>query len=108
MAARGNFSVIQGDTFNRSCTFRNKTTGVGVNLTAATISGAIRPAIGNAIPLVCTITSAVNGQFRFGLTAATTAGLTPGVYGIEVQVTYSDGTVQTLITGNLVVVKQKD
>lgn len=101
MAGKANFSVIKGDTFLRNCTFRNKSTGVPVNLTGATISGKI-----GTTNLTCSITSAVNGTFTFGLSAAQTPALTLGLNPIEVQVTYADTTVQTLFNGNINVLDQ--
>lgn len=101
MAGKANFSIIRGDTFLRNCTFRNKTSNTPINLTGATITGKIGSA-----SLTCNITSAVNGQFSFGLTALQTAALPVGVTVIEVQVTYADLTVQTLFTGNVNVMEQ--
>lgn len=97
MAGKANFSVIKGDTFSRSCTFRNKTSLSPVNLTGATVSGKA-----GALALTCTVTNAVGGVFSFGLSAVQTATLTTGINLIEIQVTYSDLTVQTLFNGNLV------
>ena len=99
--ALANFSVIKGDTFRRTCTFRNKTSQTPVNLTGATIIGKA----GNET-LSCSITNAASGQFKFELTPNQTTNLVVGINKIEVQVTYSDGTVQTLFTGNLVAQEQ--
>lgn len=101
MAGKANFSIKRGDTFLRSCTFRNKTSGTPVNLTGATITGKA-----GTTNLTCSITSAANGQFNFGLSATQTAALKLGVLPIEVQVTYADLTVQTLFSGNLNVLEQ--
>lgn len=101
MAGKANFSVIRGDTFLRNCTFRNKTSNTPINLTGATITGKV-----GSTDLTCAITSAVNGQFSFGLSSVQTAALILGINSIEVQVTYSDLTVQTLFTGNINVLEQ--
>ena len=103
MAGAINFNVIQGDTFRRNATFRQKSDQTPVNLTGSTISGKVRLKNGNEIALVCSITDPTAGKFQFELSAATTATLPEGVHRIEVQVVYSDGSVQTLITGNIVV-----
>ena len=96
MAGKANFGIVKGDTFVRNCGFNNKTTGLPVDLTGCTIAGKV-----NALDLACSITDAVNGKFRFGLSAAQTTGLAK-INTIEVQVTYPDSTVTTLLMGNLV------
>ena len=99
--ASANFSVIKGDTFRRTCTFRNKTSGTPVNLTGATIVGKA-----GGQDLTCSITNASQGQFKFELSPSQTLNLVVGINTIEVQVTYADDTVQTLFTGNLVAKEQ--
>ena len=99
--ALANFSVIKGDTFRRTCTFRNKTSGVPVNLTGATIIGKA-----GGQDLTCSLVNAAQGEFKFELSSTQTSNLVVGINKIEVQVTYSDGTVQTLFTGNLVAQEQ--
>ena len=101
MAGQANFSVIKGDTFTRTCTFRNKTSGTPVNLTGATISGKA-----GDLNLTCALVNAAQGQFSFGLSAGVTPNLATGINKIEVQVTYADSTVQTLFNGNLVAEEQ--
>jgi hypothetical protein len=101
MAGQANFSVVKGDTFRRTCTFRNKTSGTPVNLTGATIVGKA-----GQENLTCTIANAAQGQFKFELSPTQSANLATGINKIEVQVTYADGTVQTLFTGNLNAVEQ--
>ena len=99
--ASANFSIIKGDTFRRTCTFRNKTSGTPVNLTGATIIGKA-----GGQDLTCSLVNAAQGQFKFELSPSQTTNLAVGINKIEVQVTYSDGTVQTLFTGNLVAQEQ--
>ncbi len=103
MAGAINFNVIQGDTFRRNATFRQKSDQTPVNLAGSTVSGKVRLKSGTEISLVCSVTDAALGKFQFELSASTTATLPEGVHRIEVQVVYSDATVQTLITGNIVV-----
>ena len=100
-----NFEVTKGDTFFKSCTFRNKGTNVPVNLTGAVFSGIVVKGV-SSVPLTCAVVSASLGQFSFGLSPAQTALLVAGIYQIQVQVMYADTTVKTLITGNLVVQEQ--
>lgn len=101
MAGKANFSVIKGDTFRRTCTFKNKTSGTPVNLTGATISGKA-----GGLDLTCVITNASQGQFKFELSSAQTLTLSAGTNQIEVQVSYADGTVTTLFNGQFVVQEQ--
>jgi hypothetical protein len=98
MAAKANFTVVQGDTFSKTPTFRRKTTKVPINLTGATISGTAA-----GLALTCAVTNGPAGQFSFGLSAVQTAGVPIGVHTYEVICTYADSTVQTLLQGNLVV-----
>ena len=105
MAGKANFSLIKGDTFNRNCTFKNKTSGTPVNLTGAVISGRVVTSE-QSVDLVCSLVNASSGQFKFGLSAAVTGSLKAGIAQIEVQVTYADSTVQTLFNGNLNILEQ--
>lgn len=105
MAGKANFSLIKGDTFTRNCTFTNKTTGSPVNLSGSTISGKVVTSE-QSVNLDCSIVNATAGQFKFGLTSIVTTGLKSGIAQIEVQVTYSDSTVQTLFNGNLNILEQ--
>jgi hypothetical protein len=98
MAGKANLSVVKGDTFIRNCTFRNKATQVPVDLTGCTISG-----IAASLPMTCAIVDAVNGKLSFRLSSSQTNAIGKGINKIEVQVTYPDSTVQTIIQGNLVV-----
>lgn len=106
MAGAINFNVIQGDTFLKNVTFRNKATKVPVDLTDSTVSGIVSLKSGSTVDLTATITNASAGQFSFGLSAAETEELPTGVHKIEVQIVYSDSTVKTLLSGNLVVTAQ--
>jgi hypothetical protein len=98
MSAKANFSVVKGDTFRKTPTFRRKTTKAPVDLTGATITG-----VAAGLTLACVLTNATAGQFSFELTHTQTLTLEVGVHSIEVVCTYADTTVQTLIQGNLVV-----
>ena len=102
--ATANFEVIKGDTFLKSVTFRVKGTNVPVNITGATVSGKVKKtALTN---LTCAVTNGALGTFTFGLSSVQTALLEVGIHLIEVQITYADLTVKTLIVGNLVVKDQ--
>ncbi len=102
MSAKANFSVIKGDTFRKNTTFRHKESKAPIDLTGATITGTVSASTG-VVALTCVITNATAGQFKFELSSMQTAALPPGVWPIEVICVYSDTTVQTLISGNLVV-----
>ena len=105
MAGKANFSVIRGDTFSKSVTMRAKSSGAPRDLTGSTVSGKVKSGTFE-ISLTCSLTSPTAGQFTFGLSSAQTLTLPIGVNSIEVQITYPDTTVSTLITGNLVVKEQ--
>jgi hypothetical protein len=103
--ANANFSVIQGDTFTRTVIFTVKSTGAAVDLTDCVVSGKAKVG-GILLDLLCTITAPTAGTFTFGLTAAQTATLPPGTGVFDVQITFTDGSIQTIFSGNLVIVKQ--
>lgn len=103
MAAKANFSVIKGDTFRKTPTFRRKSTKEPIDLTGATIVGHVTSKDGD-MALTCSITNPTAGQFKFELDSTQTALLPAEVCYIEVVCTYPDSTVQTLIQGNLVVI----
>jgi hypothetical protein len=105
MVSKTNFSLVQGDTFTLTSNIKSKNTGVPVDLTGSTISGKVL-ASGVLTPLECSILNAATGDFKIGLSAVTTAFLPVGVAQIEVQIMYSDATVKTIFSGNLVISKQ--
>ena len=105
MVAKVNFSLVQGDTFNKNSVFRVKSTGLPVDLTGSIVSGKIKSGT-TFTDLTCSLISPTAGTFKFGLTSEQTALLPQGVSAIEVQITFSDGTISTLFSGNLVVNKQ--
>lgn len=105
MAGKANFSVIKGDTFTRTPTFRRKTSKAPIDLTGSTVSGKVKQGAFE-IALTCALPAPTEGKFSFGLSNIQTATLPVGVCTIEVQVQYPDTTIQTLITGNLVVQEQ--
>ena len=104
MAGKVNFSVIKGDTFRRTCTIKSPT-GTAINLTGASISGKAGT-VDVKVDLTCTITSAVNGEFKIELSALQTASFQSEINTIEVQITYADSTVSTILSGNLIATEQ--
>ena len=105
MAAIQNFSVIQGDTFKRTVNFTVKNTGVPVDLTGSIISGKVK--VGQILSdITCAIVDAPNGKFTFEISSTQTAAFSPSTGQMDVQVAFTDGTVSTIFSGNLVVVKQ--
>ncbi|MEQ1565381.1 MAG: hypothetical protein ABMA64_07065 [Myxococcota bacterium] len=77
--------------------------GVAVDLTGATGEAAVVAELGGGVVLepVVTVTSAAGGQFTVTSTAAATAGLRPGTYRWGVRVTFGDGSVKTILEGEL-------
>lgn len=102
--AQANFEIIKGDTFLKSVTFRVKGTNSPVVITGATVAGVVKKT--STTSLTCVIVNGALGQFTFGLSSVQTAALETGINQIEVQITFADSTVKTLITGNLVVKDQ--
>lgn len=98
MSATYNFTVRGGDTFTHTPILRDKTTQVPINLTGASVAGTV-----GGVALTCSITNATAGTFTFGLSPTQTAALKTGTNPYEVILTYADGTVQTLLTGNVVI-----
>lgn len=96
-----NAKVIQGDTWVESPVL---TTGadVPVDLTGVTVEGNAKKD-STVIPLVCSVVSASNGAFRFGLPAGTTATMALGQWKYQVKFVHADSTVETIVMGQLVV-----
>lgn len=102
MAGKANFSLVRGDTFRKTPTFRKKTTKVPVDLTGATIIGHVESSIGDTA-MTCSVVDGPAGKFKIELAAPITALLPIEVCTYEVKCRYPDDTYQTLLQGNLVV-----
>jgi hypothetical protein len=98
-----NFSVLRGDTFKKSVTYKDPE-NVAINLTGAVVSGAVGNKQITDVPFTVVVASpATLGKFTFELSAAQTAALEPGSYRYFVSIAYSNGVVQTLLNGSFVV-----
>lgn len=94
-AGKTNFSAFKGDSFKSSMTLTSPT-GTAINLTGATVSGKV-----GTQDFTCTVTNAAQGKFKIELTPVQTQTLEKiNTYGV--QITYSDGFVQTILTGQFV------
>jgi hypothetical protein len=103
MAAIQNWDVVSGDTFRKTPQLVIDATGIPVNITGATFSGMV-----GTQTLACSIVDAVNGQFSFELSPTQTTLLKPTnvktTNAYSVKKTDADGTVTTLLMGNVVVI----
>ena len=99
-----NFSVLQGDTFKKTVTFKDPA-GVPIDLTGATISGKVgnKKIVDDKEFTVTVIGDADEGRFSFELSAAETAAFPVGSYRYYVQIAYTNGVVQTLLNGNFII-----
>lgn len=104
----GNFSLIEGDTKAITVTVKDRDGDV-VDITGATINwqaaknphatATLTKATGGS---GISITSGTGGQFRITIDAADTANLSGDFYH-EAQVTFSDGTIATVLTGKMTI-----
>jgi hypothetical protein len=111
--AEYNFNVYQGDTVTFTLTYKEGTLNaeVGVDLTDATMLCMIAPAKGGAIVTTMTATAAADqvatpGKMSVVLSGANSALLRGPSYVYDLQVTWADLTVQTLISGVLTVTSE--
>lgn len=97
---------VQGATFNNQYTraLRDEDGVVTpVNLSTATITGAVKQNYNDAENLVdftVTMIDAANGIFRISLAAADTVDLPVGMLKHEVRATWAGGVVETFFRGN--------
>ncbi len=105
--ASGNFSVNQGDSKTLSITLKN-TAGTVVDITSATIKWqSARKRGGTSVISYTTsnninITSGTGGTFDVTIDASDTEPL-DGIYYHETEITFSDGTISTVMTGTMTV-----
>lgn len=95
-AGKANFNVYKGDTFRSNMTLTGPS-GTPINLSGCTITGKA-----GTQDFTCTIVNGPLGKFRIELNPTKTALLDEGINVYAVQITYTDTTVQTILTGNLV------
>ena len=102
-----NIEVYQGADFSYVITIKDDT-GTPINLTGSSFSGRIREeyGVGTAYDFTFTPIDLVLGKFKMSMShvITSTLGFSKGVY--EVDLTYSDGTVDTFLYGNVVIRKQ--
>ena len=97
--------IRRGDTYTHQVT-ETEDDGSAANLTGATYLVQMREDPDDTTytaQFTTTILDAVAGEWKFSLTAAQTADLEPGLYFYDVQKTHSDGFVQTLFQGEVIV-----
>lgn len=106
-AGKLNLVIEQGATFNRPIELKDGEDNP-IDLTGASISALAKEKLSDRDVLfafTATITDAVSGKFKFGLTADETTALeiNSGVYDIDI--TYPSGVVDRLLQGTITVSK---
>lgn len=100
---------MQGDTFLRNLTYREKNTATPINLTGAVVRGSIKKKVTDVTPVdsfTCALIDAINGKFAIWLAPSQTGAMDVGIYLYDVDITFPDTTVQTVVGGNFVVTAQ--
>jgi len=104
--ASKDLTVYAGDTLTFSVTYKEGLSGseVGVDLTGATLTGSIAPSAGEAAAATFTVTADADqganpGLMSVVLSAADSGSLTGTSYVWDLQITWVDTTVQTILRG---------
>jgi hypothetical protein len=100
--------IYQGDTCRFTVTVTDAN-GTVINLTGYTAAAQLKSDFDDATPtnFTCTISTPASGIVSVVMSAATTAGLTPGSdYIWDVQVTQPGGDVRTYLAGDVTVVPE--
>lgn len=105
--------IYQGATFKRVLRLKDSA-DAPIDLTGATVRMHVRAVISDTTPIIelteangrATITDAVNGEVTLLISATATAALdfTAGVYDLEIE--YSDGTVDRVLIGTVKLSKE--
>lgn len=100
-----NIEIYQGSDFSYNVTIKDETTGIPINLTGATFNGRIKEYPGDSVSHLFTFvpTNLGLGNFKIQMSNTITSGIAfvKGVY--EVDIHYSNGTIDTILYGNVVV-----
>lgn len=101
--ARFDHSLVMGNTWSPGEIRLLDGVDSPIDLTGTTGIVRMRTETGGTLLLsgTYTLTNAVDGRFNWVALPAATAGLSPGVYPYEVQVTFPDGTVRTVLMGRV-------
>ena len=105
----GNMTIIKGDTLNIPVQLFQPNGTTPVNLTGCTIAAAAKLDLCDAaayITFTIQNTNLTLGQFNIKLTAGQTAALDFDVAYYNVQITYADTTVETVLSGRVVLQKK--
>ena len=106
--ANYSFGVYRGDTLSFDLTYKEGTDGaeVGKSLTGATLACDIVTARGSAATTTMTVTADADqtanpGKMNLTLSATNSALLTGLIYFYDIEVTWADATVQSILQGTL-------
>jgi len=102
-----NIVVEKGATFSRSIAVKDAS-NAAINLTGATVRAKMRPSYESedATAFTMAITNAAQGLVSWLMPDETTAGLSTGVSAVwvyDVEIEYSDGTVERILQGTATV-----
>lgn len=101
------FSFYRGDTFSVTMTYKEG--GLGVSLTGATVAAKFRSSVSTeastSFMVVVSNQTTFPGEFTISLAAATTAAVTNTQSAYDVQITWPDGEVQTILKGTLTMIE---
>lgn len=108
------FNIYQGDTVSFPVTYKEGPEGseTGVDLGGTTLAGQVRttpeaPSATATFTVTADADQGANpGLMQVTLAAADTANLTASTYAYDIQITWPDSTVQTILYGTLTVTKE--
>lgn len=100
---RWDHTLICGDTYQPGTVTLKDGNGTAYSLVGASGVASVKTVPGGAAVLspTVTITDAANGTFTWSDTAAHTAAIAPGEYWYWVRLTFADGTVVTVLEGQV-------
>ena len=106
-AGKYNLLIEQGSTFKKIITLKDNA-GVVTNLTGATFKSQIKTRAGGTLIIEFTMVGddLVNGKFSLNLTALQTTALSFNSAVYDIEVVYSNLTVERLIEGNVSLSKE--
>lgn len=109
MTAYVELYMDQGATFNNIINITDDVTNANVNISGYVISSQMRRSYNSAnatANIVCTITSAINGEITMSLGSANTSNIKAGRYLFDVKTTNTSNVVSRILEGIVTVTPQ--
>lgn len=113
-------SMFRGDNEYRKYTIKDKTTGLALDIASSKIIFTVRVSdtdellfqrksvlAGGSDSEIEILTPTTNGQFRLKIEPINTVNITPGSYVFDIQITFSDGFVKTIVDDVIIIRKDK-